>query len=80
MKSILYLLPIIYITSFAYALTPDEYESIRDLVFTTVRQEYNPENFATLMRAGNQFNKFIINQLTLSSIPIFLHFCELESR
>ena len=53
MKSILYLLPIIYITSFAYALTPDEYESIRDLVFTTVRQEYNPENFATLMRAGN---------------------------
>ena len=53
MKSILYLLPIIYITSFASALTPDEYESIRDLVFTTVRQEYNPENFATLMRAGN---------------------------
>ena len=53
MKSILYLLPIIYITSFASALTPDEYESIRDLVFTTVRQGYNPENFATLMRAGN---------------------------
>ena len=53
MKSILYLLPIIYIISFASALTPDEYESIRDLVFTTVRQGYNPENFATLMRAGN---------------------------
>ena len=68
MKSILYLLPIIYITSFASALTPDEYESIRDLVFTTVRQEYNPENFATLMRAGNQFNKFIINNCSDESV------------
>ena len=53
MMSILYLLPIIYITSCATALTPDHYETIRDLVFTTVRQEYNPDNFATLMRAGN---------------------------
>ena len=69
MKSILYLLPIIYIKSFASALTPDEYESIRDLVFTTVRQEYNPENFATLMRAGNKLKSSLLIKLTLSSIP-----------
>ena len=79
MKSILYLLPIIYITSFASALTPDEYESIRDLVFTTVRQEYNPENFATLMRAGNQ----LISSLLINSHFhqfLFFYFCELDSR
>ena len=77
MKSILYLLPIIYITSFASTLTPEEYESIRDLVFTTVRQEYNPENFATLMRAGNKLISSLLIKLTLSSIPIFLHFLSL---
>ena len=72
MKSILYLLPIIYITSFASALTPEEYESIRDLVFTTVRQEYNPENFATLMRAGNQL---VSSSLINSHFHQFLFFC-----
>ena len=50
---------IIYLTfyiSFASAITNEEYETIRDLIFTIVRQDYNPRNFATLMRAGKSEN------------------------
>ena len=46
-------LPLLF--NLAFGLTLDEYENIRDIIFETVRNgdNYNANNYATLLRTGN---------------------------